>query len=53
MNLLDEIESTLLILQGRFKVTKKHPAIEFIKKYAELLLIECSSGQLNQVFMNI
>ena len=48
------LESTLLILQYRLK--PKVPmaeAIEVIKEYGELPLIECYASQLNQVFMNI
>lgn len=47
------IESTLLILQNRFKAKSDHPAIEIIKEYGQLPLVECFVGQLNQVFMNI
>lgn len=47
------LESTLLILQHRFKANGKHPAIKVIKEYGDLPPIECSGGQLNQVFMNI
>jgi len=47
------IDSTLLILQNRFKAKPEHPKIELIKDYGELPLVECYAGQLNQVFMNI
>ncbi|MDZ8082208.1 MAG: ATP-binding protein [Nostoc sp. DcaGUA01] len=47
------IESTLLILQNRFKGKPEHPKIEIIKEYGELPLVECYAGQLNQVFMNV
>ena len=47
------IESTLIILQHRFKVQPKRPEIQLIREYDKLPLVECSSGQLNQVFMNI
>jgi len=47
------IDSTLMILQHRLKETAERPAIEIIKDYGELPLIECYAGQLNQVFMNI
>ncbi len=43
----------MLILQSRIKGTNKHPAIEVIQKYAELPLIDCYPGQLNQVLMNL
>ncbi|MGE5659792.1 MAG: PAS domain S-box protein [Actinomycetota bacterium] len=47
------IESTLLILQHRFKETAGHPKIVLIKEYGNLPLVSCYAGQLNQVFMNI
>lgn len=47
------LNSTLMILQHRLKATAGHQAIEVVKKYAELPLVECYPGQLNQVFMNL
>ena len=47
------IESTLIILQHRFKVQPKGPEIQLIREYDKLPLVECYSGLLNQVFMNI
>ncbi|RCJ21667.1 PAS domain-containing sensor histidine kinase [Nostoc sp. ATCC 43529] len=47
------IESTLLILQNRFKAKPERPKIEIIKEYGKLPLVECYAGQLNQVFMNV
>ncbi|HEY9297413.1 MAG TPA: PAS domain S-box protein, partial [Phormidium sp.] len=47
------IESTLMIISNRLKAKPDHPAIEVIKKYGKLPLVECYAGQLNQVFMNI
>ncbi|PSB18493.1 ATPase [Phormidesmis priestleyi ULC007] len=47
------LESTLLILQHRIKAQTDRPAIEVIKEYGELPLVNCYAGQLNQVFMNI
>ncbi|MBW4440479.1 MAG: hypothetical protein KME10_04435 [Plectolyngbya sp. WJT66-NPBG17] len=47
------IDSTLMILQHRIKATPDRKAIEIIKNYDELPLIECYAGQLNQVFMNL
>ncbi len=47
------IDSTLLILRDRLKEKSGHPAIQVIKQYGNLPLIECYAGQLNQVFMNI
>jgi len=53
VNIHDGIDSTLMILQHRFKAKHNHPEIEVIKEYAPLPLVECYAGQLNQVFMNI
>ncbi len=53
VNLHDGIESTLLILQHRFKENGIQPRVEIVKKYGDLPLIDCYPGQLNQVFMNI
>jgi PAS domain S-box-containing protein len=47
------LESTLLILQHRFKETAGHPRIFLIKEYGKLPKFQCYPGQLNQVFMNI
>jgi signal transduction histidine kinase len=47
------IDSTLVILGNRLKATADRPAIEVVKEYGNLPLIECYAGQLNQVFMNI
>ena len=53
VNIHEGIDSTLLILQHRFKERLGHPNIEVIKDYGDLPLVECYAGQLNQVFMNI
>lgn len=47
------IENTLLILAHRLRSTPLRPAIEVIKDYSTLPLIECFAGRLNQVFMNL
>ena len=47
------LDSTLVILEHRVKATADRPAIQVIKQYGELPLVECYAGQLNQVFMNI
>ena len=47
------IDSTLVILEHRLKAQHNRPAIEIIKEYGNLPLVECYPGQLNQVFMNI
>jgi signal transduction histidine kinase len=53
VDLHEGIDSTLLILQHRLNATSDRPAIQVIKDYAQLPLVECYPGQLNQVFMNI
>jgi len=53
VNIHEGIDSTLLILKHRLKAHDKCPAIQIIKQYGELPLVECYAGQLNQVFMNI
>jgi two-component system NtrC family sensor kinase len=53
VNIHEGIDSTLLILQSRLKATADRPAIEIVKNYCHLPLVECYAGQLNQVFMNI
>lgn len=52
-NIHEGIDSTILILRHRLKANESHPAINVIKNYGDLPLIECYSGQLNQVFMNL
>ncbi|RCJ19368.1 ATPase [Nostoc sp. ATCC 43529] len=53
VNIHDGIDGTLMILRHRLKASGHRPAIEIVKDYAKLPLIECHPGQLNQVFMNI
>ncbi|WP_298907131.1 response regulator [uncultured Nostoc sp.] len=52
-NLHEGLESTLLILGHRFKQNANYPAIQLIKEYGDLPLIECFAGEINQVFMNL
>ena len=52
-NIHDGIDSTLMILQTRLKAKHDHPAIEVVKEYGDLPLVECYVGQINQVFMNL
>lgn len=53
VNLQDGIDSTLMILRNRWKTQDFRPAVEIIKQYEEVPLVECYAGQMNQVFMNI
>jgi signal transduction histidine kinase/serine/threonine protein kinase len=47
------IDSTLIILQHRLQAKPERPAIQVIKQYDKLPLIECYARELNQVFLNI
>ncbi len=47
------LDSTLMILHHRLKANAVRPAVELIKEYGQLPLVECYPGQLNQVFMNL
>jgi PAS domain S-box-containing protein len=53
VNIHEGIDSTLVILQNRLKHKPECPAIQVIKQYGNLPLVECYAGQMNQVFMNI
>lgn len=53
VDLHEGIDSSLLILQHRLRATSERKEIEVIKDYAQLPLVECLAGQLNQVFMNL
>ncbi len=47
------IDSILMILHSQFHKQLDSPAIEIIKKYDDLPLIECYAAKLNQAFLNI
>ncbi|MBW4603660.1 MAG: GAF domain-containing protein [Calothrix sp. FI2-JRJ7] len=47
------LESTLLLLQHKLEADSTEQAIEIIRQYSTLPLIECFASQLNQVFMNL
>ncbi|MEP0919526.1 ATP-binding protein [Leptolyngbya sp. DQ-M1] len=53
VDLHEGIDSTLLILQHRLKDRSDCPAIQVIRDYDSLPLVECYPGQINQAFMNI
>ena len=53
VNLHEGIEGTLLILQSRLRARGNYPEIAVIKEYGNLPLVECYSGKINQVFMNL
>lgn len=47
------IDGTLMILAHRLKAQPDRQAIQIIKDYGQLPLVDCYPGQLNQVFMNL
>lgn len=49
----DGINSTLILLQHQLSADSIYPAIEVIKHYGQLPLVECYPAQLNQVFMHL
>lgn len=52
-NIHENIDSTILILKHRLKATENRPDIQIIKNYGTIPQVECYTGQLNQVFMNL
>ncbi|MBE9042002.1 response regulator [Oscillatoriales cyanobacterium LEGE 11467] len=52
-DLHEGLESTLIILGSRLKAQPNRAAIEVIRDYDDLPLVECYPGQINQVFINI
>ena len=52
-NIHEGLDSTLLILQNRFKAYGDRPAINLTKRYGNIPIVNAYAGQLNQVFMNI
>ncbi|NJN62767.1 MAG: HAMP domain-containing histidine kinase [Coleofasciculaceae cyanobacterium RL_1_1] len=53
IDLHESIDSTLIILRSRLKGKGEYPEIDILRNYGNLTAIECYSGELNQVFMNI
>ncbi len=53
VNIHEGIDSTILILQSKFKPTDDRPEIKLTKQYGDLPPVYCYASQLNQVFMNI
>ena len=52
VNLHEGIDSTLMILEHRLQFQPDRPAIQIVKEYGQLPVVECYAGLLNQVFMN-
>ncbi|MCY7407610.1 MAG: HAMP domain-containing histidine kinase [Alkalinema sp. CAN_BIN05] len=53
VDLHEGLDSTLMILHSKLEGDPTRPQIEVIKNYGMLPAVECYSGKLNQVFMNI
>ena len=53
VNINEGIDSTLLLLQHRFRQEGKLPEIKIIKFYGKLPQVTCYASQLNQVFLNL
>jgi two-component system NtrC family sensor kinase len=53
VNIHSGIDSTLKLLETSLKAKPQRPAIQIIKEYGDLPLIECHAALLNQVFMDI
>ncbi|MEA5597211.1 GAF domain-containing protein [Rivularia sp. UHCC 0363] len=53
VNLREGIDTTLMILSHRLKAKPERPAIQIVKNYTDLPLVNCDRGQINQVFMNL
>ena len=49
----DGIESTLMIIQNRFKSEQHNAEIKLVKDYEALPKVNCYPAPLNQVFMNL
>ncbi len=52
-DLHEGIDNTLMILQNRLREQPNRAAIQVIKEFGNLPLVECYPGEMNQVFMNI
>jgi signal transduction histidine kinase len=53
VNLHEGIDNTLLILHHRCQANAIRPAIQVVKEYGDLPIVECHAGKINQVFMNL
>lgn len=47
------LESTIMMLQGRFNMVAKKCQIELINHWGDLPRIECFASEINQVFLNL
>jgi len=53
IDLHESIDSTLTILGSRLKARSDRPEIEVVRDFGELGLVECFSGEINQVVLNL
>ncbi|MDB9493826.1 response regulator [Spirulina major CS-329] len=53
VNVLDGIDSTLMLLHNRLKGSGPRPDIHITKDYGDLPLVHCYFSRLNQVWMNV
>ncbi len=53
VNLHEGLDSSLMILQHRFKASTERPEIDVICHYGDLPHVECYPGKLNQVILNL
>lgn len=53
LDLQEALESTLMILQHRLKPVGRYPEIRIVRDYASISAIQCYSGQIHQVLMNL
>jgi two-component system, NtrC family, sensor kinase len=53
VNLHEGIDSSLMLLKHRLILGNGLPAVQVVKQYGEIPPLECYSGQLNQVFLNL
>ena len=52
-DLHEGLDGTVLLLTYRLKETDYRPAIQVVRDYSMLPVVDCFPGQLNQVFMNL
>lgn len=53
VDLHEGLDSTLLLLNSRLRGTPNRADIRIVREYGDLPLVECYTGQINQVFMNL
>ncbi|MEM9541064.1 MAG: ATP-binding protein [Cyanobacteria bacterium P01_E01_bin.42] len=53
VDLVEGLESTLLVLKSRLNAHPHRSAIVVTKEYQSLPRVKCNAGQMNQVFLNI